>query len=136
MPRPHPGWSVAVCAVLVFASSWMPWLHSADGRANAVGGVVGALPRSDGFGAGQLVLWLAAVLLVTGAMIGRGISTLTSSIGALTVSLLLVATVTWYYRDNVTASIAAGYGLFTAAAAVAGATGCSVWALLVALRDR
>ncbi|MCV7315274.1 hypothetical protein H7J77_06940 [Mycolicibacillus parakoreensis] len=136
MPRPQPGWSVAVCAVLVFASSWLPWLHSPDGRANAVGGVVGALPRTDGFGAGQLILWLAAVLLVTGAMIGRGISPLASSVGALTVSLLLVATVTWYYRDNVTASIAAGYGLFTGAAGVAAATACSVWALLAALRER
>ena len=66
----RPGWLVALCAAILAVSAWLPWLTTgADGggRANAIGGVVGNMttPR-QGFGVGQLIVLLAATLIVAG----------------------------------------------------------------------
>lgn len=134
MRRPHPGWMIAGCAAILSASTWLPWRTTAGGRANALGGVVGNLPPTDGFGAGQLILLLASALLVAGAMVGRGLSTKVSSIVALSISLLAMVLVVWYRQHYVAADMSAGYGLYLGAASAMAAAACSVWALMVALR--
>ncbi|OBJ68034.1 hypothetical protein [Mycobacterium sp. 1274756.6] len=134
MPRPQPGWSVAFCALIVSASTWLPWATTGTGRANAIGGVVGDLPRPDGFGSGQTVLLLAALLLVTGAMIGRGLTPKGAAVAALTISALILAVSTLYYRHHVAAEASTGYGMFIGAGAALAAAGCSVWALVAQLR--
>ena len=94
MRRPSPGWLVALCAVLLAITVWLPWLTTgADGggHANAIGGTVGSLVLPARFGAGQLIALLASTLLVAGAMAARGLSSRVASVAALAVSLLLVA---------------------------------------------
>ena len=70
MVRLRPGWLVALCALIVAVSAWLPWLTStADGggRANAIGGIAGAMPvPPPGFGLGQLIVLLASSLIVAG----------------------------------------------------------------------
>lgn len=134
MPRPQPGWSVAFCAAALSASTWAPWLTTSGGHANAVGGAVGTLPPAGGFGAGQAIVLLASVLLVSGAMVGRGLSPKVAAGAALAVSLLIGLLVAVYYQHNVTPPVSAGYGLLLAAVSTAGAVGCSVWALVSVLR--
>ena len=72
MARLRPGWLVALCAPILAVSAWLPWLTTtADGggRANAIGGIVGAMPvPPPGFGVGQLIVLLASTLIVAGAM--------------------------------------------------------------------
>ena len=69
MSRARPGWLVAVCALVVAVSAWLPWLRSSaggGGRANGIGGVAGAMPvPPPNFGVGQLIVLLAATLVVT-----------------------------------------------------------------------
>lgn len=132
MLRPQPGWSVAFCALIVSGSTWLPWATSATGRANAVGGVVGDMARPDGFGSGQAVLLLAALLLVTGAMIGRDLSPKVAAGAALGISVLIVAAAVLFHRHHVDAS--AGYGLFVGVGAALAAAGCAAWALVAQLR--
>lgn len=130
------GWLVALCAAVLSVSTWLPWLTTtADGggRASAIGGSIGGLVLPPRFGVGQLIVLLASVLLVAGAMIGRGLSLRSASLAAVTISLLVAALTVWYYRLNVASPVSAGYGLYTGIAATAGATGCSVWALASAL---
>lgn len=125
---------VTLFAAVLSASTWLPWRTTAGGRANALGGVVGDLPPTDGFGAGQLILLLASVLLVAGAMVGRGLSAKVSSIVALSISLLVMVLVVWYRQHYVAADMSAGYGLYLGAAGAVAAAACSVWALIVTLR--
>ena len=132
--RPHPGWLVALFAAILSISVWLPWLSTSangGGHASAIGGSVGAIALPPRFGVGQLIVVLAAVLLVTGAMIGRGLFTRLAAVAALVISASLAALGVWYYQLNVLAPITAGYGLYIGAVAVAGALGCSVWALVV-----
>lgn len=86
------------------------------------------------FGVGQLIVLLAAVLLVAGAMIGRGLFSRLASVAALVISLGIAGLGVWYYRLNVVAPITVGYGLGIGAVSVAGALGCSLWALVSTLR--
>jgi hypothetical protein len=134
--RLRPGWLVAFFALVISASVWMPWLTTAvngGGWANAVGGTHGNLVLPNGFGAGQLIVLLSSTLLVTGAMVGRGLSVKLASIGALVVSLLIVALTFWYYDLNVNPPVNAEYGLYVGAVGAACAVVCSVVAVITAL---
>jgi hypothetical protein len=136
MARLRPGWLVALCAMVLAVSAWLPWLTSrADGggRANAIGGVVGKLQAPpQGFGVGQLIVLLAATLIVAGAMAARGLSARMASSAALAISVLLVVLTMWYYRLYVYAPVSAGYGLYLGAVAAIAAVLLSVWAMVVA----
>lgn len=136
MTRLRPGWFVALCAALLGGSAWLPWLTTSahgGGRASAIGGTVGSIVLPARFGAGQLIVLLSAVLIVTGAMAARDLSPRLASAAALVISLL-VAFLTWfYYHLNVSPPVAAGYGLYVGAACALAALACSVWALAAAL---
>lgn len=132
MTRLHPGWLVALFAVILSVSAWLPWLTTAvngGGHASAIGGSVGSLQPPARFSVGQLIVLLASVLLVAGAMAGRGLFARLASVAALVISLTIAALIAWYYHLNVVSPVAAGYGLYVGAAGVVGAVGCSVWAL-------
>jgi fucose 4-O-acetylase-like acetyltransferase len=132
----RPGWLVAFCAAVVAVSAWLPWLStSADGggRASAIGGTIGNLVLPPRFGAGQLIVLLASVLVVAGAMAARGLSERTASIAAVAVSLLIVGMTVWYYRINVHAPVEAAYGLYVGGGVAVAALLCSMWALLAAM---
>ncbi|BBZ47874.1 hypothetical protein [Mycobacterium parmense] len=134
--RLSPGWLVAFCALVVSASAWMPWLTTAvggGGWASAIGGTHGSLRLPRGFGAGQLIVLLSAVLLVLGAMVGRRLSTRLASVAALVVSLLIVALTAWYYKLNVNPPVSAEYGFYAGAAGAVCAVACSLVAVVVAL---
>lgn len=134
MTRLRPGWLVVACATMLSVSAWLPWLTSGDRHANALGGVVGQPALVEpGFGVGQSIVLLASVLLVAGAMIGRGLSPKLASVVALVISLLIVALMVWFYRLYAAPSVGAGWGLYLAAVSVAAAVGCSVWALVSTL---
>ena len=127
---------MALCAVLLAITVWLPWLTTgADGggHANAIGGTVGSLVLPARFGAGQLIALLASTLLVAGAMAARGLSSRVASVAALAVSLLLVALTLLYYRINVHPPVSAAYGFYIGAAIVALAVGLSAWTLIGAL---
>lgn len=138
MTRARPGWLVALCALVVAVSAWLPWLHSAaegGGRANAIGGVSGAMPvPPPGFGVGQLIVLLSSVLVVAGAMAARDISARLASSAALAISLVLAALAAWYYRLYVYPPVSAAYGLYLAGALALLAALLSVWAMLAAWR--
>jgi hypothetical protein len=136
MARLRPGWLVVLCAAVLAISVWLPWLTSrADGggRANAIGGVVGAMPvPPPGFGVGQLIVLLASTLIVAGAMAARGLFGRLASSAALAISVLLLVLTVWYYRLYVYAPVSAGYGLYLGGAAAAFAVLLSVWAMAAA----
>jgi hypothetical protein len=139
MARVRPGWLVALCAVVVAVSAWFPWLTStADGggRANAIGGIAGAMPvPPPGFGVGQFVVLLASSLVVAGAMSARDISARMASTVALALSVILVVLAVWYYRLYVYPPVSAGYGLYVGGAVALAAVLLSVWAMLAAWRS-
>ena len=135
----RPGWLVALCAAILAVSAWLPWLTTrADGggRANAIGGFVGNVgelrERLSGFGVGQLIVLLAATLIVAGAMAGRGLTARLASTAALAISVLLVVLSVWYYRLYVYPPVSAGYGLYLGVAMAGAAVLLSVWAMAAA----
>ncbi|MDT5225721.1 MAG: hypothetical protein QOG19_3128 [Mycobacterium sp.] len=133
--RLRPGWLVALFAVAILASTWMPWLTTkvnGGGWANAIGGTHGSLELPRGFGPGQLIVLLSSTLLVAGAMVGRGLSERAASIVALIISLLVGALVVLYYKRNVNVPVAAEYGLYVGAAAAVCAVLCALWAVAAA----
>ncbi len=137
MTHSRPGWLIALFAVILSVSAWLPWLTTSangGGHASAIGGSVGSIVLPPRFGVGQLIVLLAAVLLVAGAMIGRGLFSRLASVAALVISLGIAGLVVWYYRLNVVAPITVGYGLGIGTVSVAGALGCSLWALVSTLR--
>jgi hypothetical protein len=73
------------------------------------------------------------VLLVAGALVGRGLSTKAGSVAAVTFSLLIGASMVWYYNVNVHPPVSAAYGLYVGAGGAIAALGCSVWALVAGL---
>ena len=132
----RPGWLVALFALVVSASAWMPWLTTGvggGGWANAIGGRHGSLELPSGFGAGQLIVLLSSTLMVVGAMVGRGLSVKLASVVALVISLLIVALVVWYYKLNVHPPLSAEYGLYVGAVGAAGAVACSVSSVIAAV---
>ncbi|BBY45863.1 hypothetical protein [Mycolicibacterium celeriflavum] len=134
MSRLRPGWLVALCGAIVLVSAWLPWLTTANGgRVSAIGGVFGDLPTpAPGFGVGQLIVLLASLLIVSGAMSGRGFSARLASSAALSISVLLVVLAVWYYRLYVYPPVAAGYGLYLGVAVAVVAALLSVWAMVTA----
>jgi hypothetical protein len=135
----RPGWLVALCAAVLVVSAWLPWLTTtADGggRASAIGGTVGSLVLPARFGAGQLIVLLASVLVVAGAMAARGLSERAASIAAVAVSLLIVGMTVWYHHINVHAPVHAAYGLYVGGGVAIAAVLCSVWSLLAAMSRR
>jgi hypothetical protein len=137
MTRLRPGWLVALFAVLVSGSAWLPWLTTGvngGGWANAVGGSIGSLRLQPHFGPGQLIVLLSSTLLVAGAMVGRGLSARPASVAALMISLLVVALTVWYYHVNVKPPVSAAYGLYIGGVAAGAAVLCSGWALVSSLR--
>jgi hypothetical protein len=128
---------VALFAAAVSVSAWLPWLTTRTGGggwANAIGGSFGSLHLAHGFGPGQLIVLLSSALLVAGAMVGRGLSARSASIGALVISLIVVALMVRYYSVNVKPPVSAAYGLYVGGVSAAAALLCSVWALAGALR--
>ncbi len=136
MRRVQPGWLVVLFAAVIGTSGWLPWLTtSADGggRVSAIGGAVGTRILSTQFGAGQLIVLLASVLIVAGAMTARGLSSKSSAAAALVISLAIAGLTVWFYHVNVHPPNVAGYGLYIGAVAAAAAILCAVWALIAAL---
>ncbi len=134
--RLRPGWLVAIFALVISASAWLPWLTTSvngGGWANAIGGAHGNLELPRGFGAGQLIVLLSSTLLVAGAMVGRGLSVKLASLAALLISLLIVALMMWYYKLNVNPPVSAQYGLYVGVVGAVCAVLCSVAAVIAAL---
>ena len=136
MARLRPGWLVVLCAAILAVSAWLPWLISRAGRgghASAIGGIVGTMPAPPaGFGVGQLIVLLASMLIVAGAMAARGLSARLASTTALAISVLLVVLTVWYYRLYVYPPVSAGYGLYLGVALAAVAVLLSVWTMVAA----
>lgn len=136
MARLRPGWLVALCALVLAVSAWLPWLTtSADGggRANAIGGKIGSIGvPPPGFGVGQLILLLASMLIVAATMAARQLSSRLASSAALSISVIVAALLGWYFRLYVQAPVAVGYGMYLAAAMTVLAIVLSVLTMLVA----
>jgi hypothetical protein len=133
------GWVVVLCAVVLAVSAWLPWLTTpvlGGGRASAIGGTVGSIVMPPRFGAGQLIVLLASVLIVTGAMVARNLSPRLAAAAALVISVLLGVLTYWYYHLNVSPPVSAGYGFYIGAGAAASALLSSMWALVSALVRR
>jgi hypothetical protein len=137
MTRVRPGWLVALFAVAVALSVWLPWLttgKSSGGWATAIGGSIDGLHIQHRFGTVQLIVLLSTVLLVAGAVVGRGLSTRAASAAALVISLAVVALMVRFYSVNIKAPVSADYGFYVAGTAAAAAVLCSLWALASSLR--
>ena len=133
------GWVVVLCAVVLAVSAWLPWLTTpvlGGGRASAIGGTVGSIELPPRFGAGQLIVLLASVLIVTGAMVARNLSPRLAAAAALVISVLLGVLTYWYYHLNVSPPVSAGYGFYIGAGAAVFALVSSMWALDSALVRR
>lgn len=129
----RPGWLVALCGAIVSVSAWLPWLTANGGRVSAIGGVFGDLPTpAPGFGVGQLIVLLASLLIVSGAMSARGFSARLASTAALAISVLLVVLTVWYYRLYVYPPVSAGYGLYLGVGVAISAALLAVWAMVTA----
>ncbi|MCW1959592.1 MAG: hypothetical protein KIH64_013825 [Mycobacterium sp.] len=132
----RPGWSVAVFAVVLSVSAWLPWLTtSADGggRASAIGGTIGSLELPSRFGAGQLIVLLSSALVVLGAMAARGVSQRLAAVAAAVLSILVAVLTWWYFHANVAPPVTAGYGFYVGAACAAGLLACSAWTMVSVL---
>lgn len=138
MNRLRPGWLITMAAVLLVVSAWLPWLTTGaagGGRASAIGGAAGSIEVPGRFGVGQLIVLLASVLVVLGAMVARDLSAGLAGAAAVAISALL-AVLTWsYYRTNVHPPVAAGYGFYLGAVCVVALLIFSVWGLADALLD-
>lgn len=128
-----PGWLVAVCGALLSGSTWLPWLTTSGGgggRASAIGGTVGSMVLPARFGAGQLIVLLASVLIVAGAMSARNLSPRLAAAAAVLISALITGLTWYYYRLNVNPPVAPGYGLYIGGVCGITAVVCSIWALV------
>jgi len=139
MARLRPGWLVSLFGAGLSVTSWLPWLTtSADGggRASAIGGTFGDIALVSRFGSGQVVVLLASVLIVLGAMTARGLGARRAASAAVGVSTL-IGILTWvFFRVNLVAPLRIGWGFYLAAACVAGALACSIWGLVSTLTAR
>lgn len=136
MARLRPGWLLALFAAGLSVAGWLPWLTApGGGRASAIGGTFGDISVPARFGAGQLIVLLASVLLVLGAMVARGLAARAAAAVALVISILVAALTWWYFHANVVAPVTAGYGFYVGAGCAVAVLACSVWALAVGLLD-
>ena len=101
-----------------------------------LGGTIGSIVLPPRFGAGQLIVLLASALIVSGAMVARGLSPRLAAAAAVVISVLIGVLTYWYYHLNVSPPVSAGYGFYIGAACAAGALVSSVWVLIVALGRR
>ncbi len=130
----RPGWLVALSATGLSVSGWLPWLTTADGgRASAIGGTFGDISLPARFGAGQLIVLLASVLIVLGAMLGRGLAERSAAAAAAGISILVAVLTWWYFHLNVASPVMVGYGFYLGAACAAAVLACSLWALVTVL---
>lgn len=136
MARLRRGWLVALCALVLAVSAWLPWLITAadgGGRANAIGGKVGTIAvPPPGFGVGQFIVLLSATLIVAAMMAAQQLSARMASAAALSISMIIAALIGWYFRLYVHAPISVGYGMFIAIGATVLAVVLSIWAMVVA----
>lgn len=136
MARLRPGWLVALFALVLAVSAWFPWLTTTDGRANAIGGKIGTIAvPPPGFGVGQLIVLLAAILIVAAAMAARELSAKLASSAALAISVIVAALLGWYFRLYVHTPVAVGYGMYLAVAMTVLAIIGSVATMVVAWRQ-
>lgn len=136
MERLRPAWIVALCALVLLVSAWLPWLSSPAGHANAIGGKVGQITvPPPGFGVGQLMVLLASCLLVAATMAARRLSSRIASVVALMLSAGLTALGVWYHVLYVHSPVVASYGLYVGLVAAALAIVLSVLASVVAWRS-
>lgn len=136
MARLRPGWLVALFAAGLSVATWLPWLTSpGGGRASAIGGTFGDVSVPARFGAGQLIVLLASVLLVLGAMVARGLAARAAAAVAVATSVVVAVLTWWYFHANAVAPVTAGYGFYVGAGCVVAVLACSVWALAVLLLD-
>jgi hypothetical protein len=136
MTRLRPGWLVVLFAFVILISGWLPWrMKTTDHRAHAsaIGGAVGGLLPPVKFDAGQLIVLLAATLIVAGAMTARGLSARLSAVAALALSLCIGGLTVVYYQQKIVPGVDVAYGLYIGVVATSAAAICSVWALLAAL---
>lgn len=136
MSRLRPGWLLALAALAVMVSAWLPWLTTSvggGGRASAIGGTAGSLVLPPRFGAGQLIVLLSSLLIVLGAMAARGISARLSASAAVVLAVLVAVLTWWYYRTNVAGQVGAGVGLYLGAGFAVVTLLCALWALASAL---
>lgn len=120
-------------------SCWLPWLTTgADGggHASAIGGTVGAVELPPGFGAGQLIVLGASVLLVAAAMTARDLLVPYSAIATLVLGLVLAGLVGWFHQEHVVGPVHAAYGFYLAATFAVAAAALAVWAVIGAVRAR
>ncbi|MBA0048145.1 hypothetical protein [Mycobacterium sp. NPDC050853] len=127
------GWLIAFAGLVMAVSVWLPWLRtsaSGGGRANAIGGAIGSVVLPAGFGAGQMILLVSALLVVAGCMVGQNILHRVAPIAAGVLALGLLGLELLYYRTNIKAPIVTGYGFWVAIAVSAIAVALSIVALL------
>ena len=137
MAHVRPGWLLALSAAALAVSAWLPWLTTAaagGGRASAIGGTVGSIELPARFGAGQLIALLSSVLIVLGAMAGRGLSPRLAAAAALAVAIVAGVLTVWYYRVNVHPPVGAGYGFYLGAVCVVAVLVCAACSLVAAVR--
>ncbi|AKP57132.1 putative transmembrane protein [Mycobacteroides abscessus subsp. abscessus] len=127
------GWLIAFTGLVIGFSVWLPWLRtsaSGGGRANAIGGATGSVVLPAGFGAGQLILLVSALLVVAGCMVGQHILHRIAPVAAGALALVLLALELLYYRTNIKPPIVTGYGFWVAICASAIAVALAIVALL------
>jgi hypothetical protein len=136
--RVRPGWLIVLCAALLSASVWLPWLTTGvggGGHATGIGGTAGSLELPPRFGLGQTITLLASVLLVVGAMAGRRFAPRGSSGAALALAVGIGVLIGLYHVQNVAGDVAAGYGWYIGAGLAGAATVAALWTVVDAIRS-
>jgi hypothetical protein len=104
------------------------------GRASAIGGTLGSVSLPPRFGAGQVIVLLASVLLVLGAMVARDLFQRAAATAAAVVAILVAVLTWWYFDTHVVGPVSAGYGFYIGAVCAAATLACSIWSLVSATR--
>ena len=110
--------------------TWLPWLTNDSGSVTGLGSATGNASASGGFGPGNLVLVLAAVTVLVGALRARMKSPLVTSVIALVVSVVALLLTFVYYGVNVDDRFFAGAGLYLSIVGLVVAVVASVWAII------
>ena len=87
-----------------------------------------------GFGVGQLIVLLSALLMVAAAMAARELSARWASAAALSVSMIIGALIAWYFRLYVHDPVVVGYGMYLAAGVTVVSVLLSVATMVLAWR--
>lgn len=133
----RPGWLVALFAAGLSVATWLPWLTAPGGaRASAIGGTFGDISAPPRFGAGQVIVLLASLLIVLGAMVARGLAARPAAAAAVLVSVGVAVLMWWYVHTLVIAPVRVGYGFYVGAGFALAVLACSVWALASVTLER